>query len=89
MSDWSGCGRWATNCAAPRPTFYAMESTNCASAFKGVQYRILYFFHGATAAVVSHGLIKERVVPPKEIDRAITRKRRFTANPERHTYEEA
>lgn len=56
---------------------------------QGVQYRILYFFHGAIAAVVSHGLIKERVVPPKEIDRAITRKNRFTANPERHTYEEA
>ena len=57
--------------------------------FQGVQYRILYFFHGAIAAVVSHGLIKERVVPSKEIDRAITRKERFTANPERHTYEEA
>jgi phage-related protein len=56
---------------------------------QGVQYRILYFFHGAIAAVVSHGLVKERVVPPKEIDRAITRKNRFTANPERHTYEEA
>jgi phage-related protein len=56
---------------------------------QGVQYRILYFFHGAIAAVVSHGLVKERVVPPKEIDRAITRKKRFTANPERHTYEEA
>ncbi len=56
---------------------------------QGVQYRILYFFHAAVAAVVSHGLIKERVVPPKEIDRAITREKRFTANPERHTYEEA
>ncbi|HTS78080.1 MAG TPA: type II toxin-antitoxin system RelE/ParE family toxin [Bryobacteraceae bacterium] len=30
----------------------------------GVHHRILYFFHGATAAVVSHGLEKERVVPP-------------------------
>jgi phage-related protein len=59
------------------------------ASLQGVQYRILYVFHGAIAAVVSHGLIKERVVPPKEIDRAITRKNRFTANPERHTYEEA
>jgi hypothetical protein len=40
------------------------------------------------AAVVSHGLAKERVVPPKEIDRAVERKRRFEANPHRHTYEE-
>jgi phage-related protein len=56
---------------------------------QGVQYRILYFFHGVVAAVVSHGLIKERVVAPNEIDRAIVRRKRFTANPERHTYEEA
>jgi len=56
---------------------------------QGVQYWILCFFHGAIVAVVSHGLIKERVVLPKEIDRAITRMKRFTSNPERHTYEEA
>ena len=56
---------------------------------RGVQHRVLYFFHGATAAVVSHGLVKERVVPPKEIDWAIERKKRFEANPPRHTYEEA
>jgi DNA-binding XRE family transcriptional regulator len=28
----------------------------------------LYFFRGSTAAVVSHGLVKEREVPPREID---------------------
>jgi phage-related protein len=56
---------------------------------QGVHYRILYFFHGTVAAVVSHGLIKERAVPPKEIDRAVERKKRFEVNPRRHTYEEA
>jgi len=56
---------------------------------QGVQHRILYFFHGTLAAVVSHGLVKERVVPPKEIDRAIERKKRFEVDPRRHTYEEA
>ena len=56
---------------------------------RGVQRLVLYFFHGAIAAVVSHGLVKERVVPPKEIDRAVARKRRFEASPSRHTYEEA
>ena len=56
---------------------------------RGVQHRVLYFFHGTSAAVVSHGLVKERVVPPKEIDRAVHRKRRFNANPTLHTYEEA
>lgn len=55
----------------------------------GIQLRILYFFHGTTAAIVSHGLVKQRVVPPKEIDRAIERKKRFEANPQEHTYEEA
>jgi phage-related protein len=54
---------------------------------QGVHYRILYFFHGV-AAVVSHGLVKERAVPTKEIDRAIERMTRFGANPKRHTYEE-
>ena len=56
---------------------------------QGVHHRILYFFDGTAAAVVSHGLIKERVVPPKEIDRAVERKKRFAVNPRRHTYEEA
>ena len=55
---------------------------------RGVHHRILYFFNGAIAAVVSHGLVKEQVVPPKEIDRAIERKKRFVADPVRHTHEE-
>lgn len=32
--------------------------------WQGVHYRILYFFHGAAAAVVSHALVKKREVPP-------------------------
>ena len=56
---------------------------------QGVHHRILYFFHGTVAAVVSHGLIKERLVPPKEIDRAIERKNRFEVDQGKHTYEEA
>jgi phage-related protein len=54
-----------------------------------VNYRMLYFFHEDIAAVVSHGIVKEKRVPPKEIDRAITAKKRFEADPERHTYEES
>src|SRR5579864_9568348 len=42
-----------------------------------VNYRMLYFFHGRMAAVVSHGLVKEDEVPPKEIDKALERKRKF------------
>ena len=53
-----------------------------------VNYRILYFFHGRVAAVVSHGITKEDKLPAKEIEKAIARKRRFEANPERHTHVE-
>ena len=54
----------------------------------GVNYRMLYFFHGNVAAILSHGLAKEQAVPAVEIDRAIKRKREFEKNPDRHTYEE-
>ena len=30
-----------------------------------------------------------RVVPPREIDRAVERKKQFETNPSRHTYQEA
>jgi phage-related protein len=53
-----------------------------------MNYRMLYFFHGSAAAVVSHGLVKERRVPGKEIAEAIERKRKFERNPKVHTYEE-
>ena len=56
--------------------------------YQGRNYRMLYFFHGKTAAIVSHGLLKEREVAPRQIDEAIERKRKFEANPKRHTYEE-
>jgi phage-related protein len=53
---------------------------------QGIHYRMLYFFHGDKAVVISHGLVKEKVVPPREIDRAIERKKLFTINPKRHTF---
>ncbi len=53
----------------------------------GVNYRMLYFFHGRTAAVVSHGIVKQRAaVPPKDIERAARRKTIFLNNPQRHTF---
>ena len=54
-----------------------------------VNYRMLYFFHGQTAAILSHGFTKERRIPPVEIQRAIERKRKFEANPETYTYKES
>ncbi len=56
--------------------------------FQGINYRMLYFFHGNIAAVVSHGIIKEDKVPPKEIETAIERMIKFIQNPKDHIYEE-
>ncbi len=53
-----------------------------------VNYRMLYFFHQDIAAVLSHGLVKEQQVPPKEIDRAIEHKAKFEKEPKKHTHEE-
>ncbi len=53
---------------------------------QGAQYRMLYFFHGNTAAVASRGIVKGQKVPPQEIDRAGERKKKFTVNPKRHTF---
>lgn len=56
---------------------------------RGINYRMLYFFHGRVAAVLSHGLTKERAVPAREIDEAMKRKARFEGDPRRHTHREA
>ena len=53
-----------------------------------VNYRILYFFHGRVAAILSHGLTKEDEVPDADIDRAVSRKNAFERNPESHTFAE-
>ena len=55
---------------------------------QSINYRMLYFFHGREAVVVSHGLVKERAVPSREIDLALKRKAQFGANPGSHTHEE-
>jgi phage-related protein len=56
--------------------------------WEGMNYRILYFFHGQVAAVLAHGIVKEREVPAKNIERALERKRLFEQDPEGHTYRE-
>jgi phage-related protein len=54
---------------------------------QGVNYRLLYFFHGQQVVVVSHGVTKQRAaVPAIEIERAAERKRRFEADPTAHTH---
>ena len=58
------------------------------AAFQGTQYRMLYFYSGKAFVVVSHGIVKEKTVPPKEIDRALARKQEFDANPSAHAFAE-
>jgi len=64
-----------------RDGIYELRAT-----YQGVHYRMLYFFHGTAAVIVSHGLTKERQVPPREIDLAVRRKEQFDASPKRHAY---
>ena len=56
------------------------------ASYQGVHYRMLYFFHGRLAVVVSHGITKEQAVPAREIDLALKRKQRFDMNPKLHTF---
>jgi phage-related protein len=53
-----------------------------------VNYRILYFFHGRSAAILTHALTKENKVSKSDIDRALRRKAMFESDPGAHSYEE-
>ena len=55
------------------------------ASYQGMNYRILYFFSGQAAVVLSHGLIKKQEVPFKEIDRAIERKKRVESSFDQYT----
>ncbi len=56
------------------------------ASFQGVHYRMLYFFHGRATVVLTHGIVKEREVPLREIERAIRAKDAFERNPSAHTF---
>lgn len=53
----------------------------------GVNYRMLYFFHGQLVVVVSHGFSKQEAkVPKQELDRAIDRRNMFRQSPSAHSF---
>ena len=54
--------------------------------YLNVQYRILYFFHGRKMIVLSHGLVKKRKIPKKDIKAAIARRNKYIQDPQKHTY---
>jgi hypothetical protein len=55
---------------------------------RGTNYRILYTFVGHRIALLTHGIVKESRVPPKEIDEAILRKAKWEADPKKHSYKD-
>ena len=54
---------------------------------QGINYRILYFFYGNKATVLAVGVIKEKRVPPAEIDKAVERRKKFEQDPQTHSYQ--
>jgi phage-related protein len=54
--------------------------------FRSTNYRVLYFFYGSQIVVLTHGLTKERAVPPVEIERALRLRRKFEAAPQIHIF---
>ena len=55
--------------------------------FGEVNYRILYFFAGRTAAVLAHGTTKEDRVAERDVELAVLRKAKFENDPEGHTHD--
>ena len=54
---------------------------------EGINYRMLYFFHGRQAVVLTHGVTKQRsAVPMAEIEKARRRRLAYEADPQRHTH---
>ena len=54
-----------------------------------VNYRVLYFFHGRTAVIVSHGIIKQTDrVPVRDVELVRRRRLQYLANPVLHSHEE-
>src|SRR5882724_3485481 len=66
----------------PEADYLRDEIYELRASYNRVHYRMLYFFHGRAAVVVSHGLTKEQAVRPREIESAILRKQRFMADPD-------
>jgi hypothetical protein len=54
--------------------------------YRGLNLRMLCFFHGQTIVVVSHGFVEQQaVIPLAEVCRALDCRARFEADPDAHT----
>jgi hypothetical protein len=66
--------------------FWELRPNSSPQVGKGMQFRILYFFHSERPVVVlAHGCTKKKNIPQAAIDTALKRKRKFEQNPERHS----
>jgi phage-related protein len=81
-----GLANLATNFGGPEADFLRDGIHELRASYQGFHYRMLYFFAGKSVVVVSHGLTKEREVPPKEIDLAVKRKKQVEANFKQFTF---
>lgn len=77
-----------TACRRPYSDYLRDGIYELRAEFGGVNYRILYFFAGHTAAVVAVGLTKEAKVPDKHIELAKQRRQVYESDPERYGYYE-
>jgi phage-related protein len=53
-----------------------------------INYRILYGFVGENAVLVSHGITKEKSVPPREIELVMQRLALYRSNPNKFSITE-
>jgi len=59
------------------------------ASYQGVHYRMLYFFAAKAVVILSHGFTKVSVVPPREIDQAVKRKKLVEADFDKFTFRPA
>lgn len=53
-----------------------------------VNYRILYGFAGQNIVLLSHGFTKEKMIPKREVERAVKNLKSFKQDPNAHIYSE-
>ena len=53
---------------------------------KHVQYRVFYCFVGRNVVLLTHGLVKTKEIPARQIDKVIEYREKFVDNPQRHNY---
>lgn len=79
---------WGHELRRPEVDYLCNEIYELRWRLQSVNYRILYFFHGREAVILTQGFTKEEKVPAKEIMMAIQRKTIFRKNPQQHSFME-